>query len=186
MTDTLKQVNTALKKKFPGKKIVLGTGHDAAKIVFICEAPTLAELAEGKPLAGTAEKLLNKLLKIAGIDKRRVYMTNVIKYIVDGRVHTSKEIKAAVPFLKDEIKTIKPEIVVTLGPTALNGVGLRLPLDNAHGRVFNMGTYDLIPTFHPGHANKDQWTNSLIQADFMKLREHIKSKKNPIEVEHEA
>lgn len=178
MSETLKQVNATLKKKFSGKKLILGTGHDAAKIVFVCEAPTTAEISEKKPITGESEKMLNKLLKLAGIDKRKIYMTSVIKYLVDGRVHTPKEIKAAVPFLKDELKTIKPDIVVTLGPTALNGVGLRLPLDNAHGRVFNMGSYDLVPTFHPGHAQKDQWTNSLLQADFMKLKEHIKNKKN--------
>ena len=185
MADTLKQVNSALKKKFSGKKLIVGQGFDSAKIVFVCDAPTTLELSEGKPLAGTSEKTLNRLLKVAGIDKRKVYMTNVIKYTVDGRVHTAKEIKASVPFLKEELKTIKPDIVVTLGPTALNGVGLRLPLDNAHGRVFNMGSYDLIPTFHPAHAEKDQWVSTLITSDFMKLKDHIKTRKNPSPIDED-
>jgi uracil-DNA glycosylase len=137
MADTLKQVNSALKKKFSGKKLIVGQGFDSAKIVFVCDAPTTQELSEGKP------------------------------------------------FLKEELKTIKPDIVVTLGPTALNGVGLRLPLDNAHGRVFNMGSYDLIPTFHPAHAEKDQWVSTLITSDFMKLKDHIRTRKNPSPIDED-
>ena len=61
---------------------------------------------------------------------------------------------------------------------ALNGVGLRQPLDNVHGRTFNFGSYDLIPTFHPDHALKDPQIKSLIQIDFNKLRDLLELKQS--------
>ena len=180
MEDALTQVNKALKKKFSAKKLVLGQGFDGAKVVFVTDPPTSKEEEENKPISGNSEKLLNKLLKIAGLDKRRVYITNVVKYTVPGRIHTQKEIKSSVPFLKEEIKTIQPHVVVTLGTTALNGIGLRLPLTNIRGRSFNFGSYELLPTYHPESTVKNPEFQSLLETDFLKLKELLKKKKEEV------
>src|SRR3989338_11215567 len=105
MTEGLIQVNKALKNKFSAKKLIFGQGFEAAKVVFVVDPPTPKEEAENKPLTGHSEKTFNKLLRSIGINKNKVYVTNVVKYTVLGRALTSKEIKASVPFLKEEIKT---------------------------------------------------------------------------------
>lgn len=178
MEDALAQVNKALKKKFGTKKLVFGQGFDGARVVFVTDPPTGVEEQENKPITGNSEKILNKLLKIAGLDKRRVYITNVVKYTVPGRIHTQKEIKSSVPFLKEELKMIQPHVVVTLGTTALNGIGLRLPLTNVRGRTFNFGSYELLPTYHPESTLKNPELQSVLEADFLKLKELLKLKKN--------
>ncbi len=178
MTDDqkLNQVNNSLKRKFKDRKLVFGSGFIGAKIVFVGEAPGQDEEKEGKPITGHKEKLLNQLLKTAGINKNKVYFTNVLKYSPTLKIPTPKEIKSYVPFLKEEIKTINPIIVVTLGNMALNGIGMRQPLDNVHGRTFNLGSYELLPTFHPDHALKDPEIKSLLELDFVKLKKLLDSK----------
>ncbi len=172
----LTQVNNSLKRKFKDKKLIFGSGDAAAKICFVCEMPGDDEEREGKPLAGHREKLLNQLLRNLGVNKKKVYVTNVVKYVPRGKQPTPKEIKSYVPFLKEELKLINPQIVVTLGNMALNGIGLRQPLDNVHGRTFNFGSYELLPTFHPEHALKDPQVKTLLESDFVKLKNLISSK----------
>jgi len=182
MKDALSQINKALKKKFPTKKLILGQGFDAAKVVFVVDPPTAKEEAENKPLTGHSEKLFNKLLRVAGLNKNKVYITNVVKYTVPGRVHTSKEVKSSVPFLKEEIKVIEPVAVVTLGNTALNGIGLRQPLSNIRGKTFNFGSYELLATHHPESTIKNPDLHSELEVDFLKLKDLLKKiKERPIE-----
>jgi uracil-DNA glycosylase family 4 len=171
----LKLVNTAIQKKFKDKKLVFGSGTVGARIVFVGEAPGSAEEKEGKPMTGGSMKLLNHLLRTIGLDKRKVYLTNVLKYTAI-KTPSPKEIKSHVPFLKEEIKTVGPQIVVTLGTMALNGVGLRQPLDNVHGRVINFGHYELLPTFHPQVALNNPQVKTLLETDFLKLKELLKVK----------
>ena len=173
----LNQVNNSLKKKFKDKKLIFGSGDATAKICFICEMPGDDEEREGKPLAGHREKLLNQLLRNLGVNKKKVYVTNVVKYVPRGKQPTPKEIKSYVPFLKEELKLINPQIVVTLGNLALNGIGLRQPLDNVHGKTFNFGSYELLPTFHPDHALKSPEIKTLLELDFVRLKNLIASKK---------
>ncbi len=173
----LQQVNNSLKKKFKDRKLIFGSGDATAKLVFVCEMPGDDEEREDKPLTGHKEKLLNQLLKTLGVNKNKVYITNVVKYVPRGKIPTPKEIKSYVPFLKEELKTISPQIVVTLGNMALNGIGMRQPLDNVHGRTFNLGSYELLPTFHPDHALKDPQVKTLLESDFIRLKNLIDSKK---------
>jgi DNA polymerase len=183
MEDALIQVNKALKKKFNTKKLIFGQGFDGARVVFVTDPPTAKEEQDDKPITGPSEKILNKLLKLAGLNKQKVYITNVVKYTVPGRVHTIKEIKSSVPFLKEEIKTIQPLVVVTLGIMALNGIGLRQPLSNVRGKTFNFGSYELLATHHPESTIKNPSFQPELEADFIKLKTLLKTiKDRPVEV----
>jgi len=174
-TKTLISVNKALKEKFKGRKLVFGQGAVGAKVVVVSEMLDPHGEKDGAPIGGPHRKLLNKLLRDAGIDRKKVYVTNVVKYRPDAdKQPTPKEIKSHATFLKEEIRTVNPEIVVTLGNLALNGVGLRIPVENVHGRTFPLGGYRLLPTFHPERALKDTGTKSLLEADFAKLKELFK------------
>src|SRR5258708_7634315 len=171
----LERVNKALKKKFLNKKLILGSGSVPAKIVFVTEIPGPDETRESRPLTGSHEKLFHQVLRSVGIDKKKIYVTSVVKYSpAPGKTLSPKEIKSHVPFLKDEIKSINPMIVVTLGTSALNGIGLRQPLDNVHGRTFNFGTFDLVPTFHPSRAAAEPAIRAHMEADLSKLKDLLK------------
>lgn len=177
MADELKYINRLLQKKFSSKKLVFGVGFDNAKVVFVTEPPGLQEEKENKPLTGNSEKLLYKLLRLIGLDKKKIYITHVVKYTSPSRVHTSKEVKSSVQFLKEEIKAIKPQIVVTLGSIALNGIGLRQPLSNVRGKIFNFGSYELLPTYHPENVIKNPGLQLELETDFIKLKEILRAKK---------
>jgi DNA polymerase len=175
-TKTLASVNKALKEKFQGKKLVFGRGAAGAKVVVVSEMLDTHGEKEAKPVGGPHAKMLNALLKQAGISPSKVYTTNVVKYRPDPEhMPTPKEIKSHATFLKEEIRTVNPDIVVTLGNLALNGVGLRIPVENVHGRTFPLGTYRLLPTFHPERALKDPSTKALLEQDFAKLKELVKN-----------
>ena len=168
----LKLVNESLKKKFKGKNLIFGSGFIGAKIVFVGEAPGPDEEREDKTMSAHSEKLLNQILRTLGINKKGVYLTNVLKYNPTGKkIPTSKEIRSYVPFLKEEIKTISPKVVVTLGNMALTGIGLRQPLYNIHGRTFNFGSYELVPTFHPKEAASNPQIKAQMETDLAKVKE---------------
>lgn len=176
---TLKHIHDDLKSKFPDKIFVSGYGHAQAPVVIVSDAPGVDEEKMKKPLAGKRGQLLNQLLKAAGIDKRKVYITNTIKYRPEvGFASTSKEIRAHAAFLKEELHSINPHVVITLGDLALTGLGLRQPLHNVHGRTFNFGSYEVVPTFHPEAALRDPQIKALLQADFVKVRELLRARKN--------
>lgn len=166
----LQHVHAALKKKFSNRKLIFGRGSIGSKIIFVTDHPGPDGAKEGKPIAGNNQKLFNKILRSAGIDPKKVYFTNVVKYFPQDKKPTPKEIKSYVPFLKEEIKTVGPKVVVTLGDMALNGIGLRLPLNNIRGRTFNFGSYTLVPTYHPETAAKDLEIHTLLQTDISKLK----------------
>jgi DNA polymerase len=171
----LDKVNKALKKKFLDKKLIFGSGSVPAKVVFVAEIPGPEEARESRHLTARAEKALHQVLGSIGIDKKKIYITSVVKYSpAPGKIPSPKEIKSHAMFLKEEIKTINPQVVVTLGNIALNGIGLRQPLDNVHGRTFNFGSYELIPTFHPNQALKDPQISALMTSDLAKLKELLK------------
>ena len=175
--EDLERVNKALKRKFQDKKLIFGSGSVTAKLVIVSEIPGLEEERNARPLAGNSEKILNQVLKTIGVNRKNVYVTNVVKYFpTTGKLPSPKEIKSHATFLREEIKTLNPQVVVTLGNIALNGVGLRQPLDNVHGRTFNFGSYELIPTFHPFHAAKDPQIKIRMTTDLAKLKELLKKK----------
>jgi DNA polymerase len=169
-SQNLQHVHAALRKKFSNRKLIFGNGVVGSKICFIIDFPDPEGVKEGKPLGSNNKKLLNKILRSLGLDVKKTYITSVVKYYPDGKKPSPKEIKSYVPFLKEEIKTIGPKVVVTLGDIALNSIGLRQPLSNIHGRVFNFGSYSLLPTYHPESALKDSNIHNLLQLDLLRLK----------------
>ena len=105
---------------------VFGDGPSKADVMLVGEQPGDAEDLAGHPFVGPAGKLLDRALQDAGIDRRRVYVTNVVKHFKweprgKRRIHTrpnSAEIAACRPWLETEIALVKPRVLVCLGATA--------------------------------------------------------------------
>ena len=111
--------NCDLKKN--ATNLVFGDGNINSKIMIIGEGPGANEDAEGKPFVGRAGKLLDKMLAAIQLDRRKVYISNVVNYRPPGnRRPTEVEIERYLPYLKSHIEIINPKILLLLGSTALN------------------------------------------------------------------
>ena len=109
-----------------GTQTVFGEGAQKSVIMFIGEQPGDVEDVAGRPFVGPAGKLLDTALERAGIDRGKVYVTNVVKHFKweprgKRRIHSTpdvEEITACRPWLDAEISVLKPEVIVCLGATA--------------------------------------------------------------------
>lgn len=105
---------------------VFGAGPRRAQVMLVGEQPGDAEDIAGKPFVGPAGKLLDRALAEAGIDRKIVYVTNVVKHFKfeprgKRRIHAkpnSAEMAACRPWLETEITLVKPRVLMCLGATA--------------------------------------------------------------------
>ena len=113
-----------------GTQTVFGEGEPSSTVMFVGEQPGDKEDLAGKPFVGPAGGLLDKALAEAGIDRSRVYVTNVVKHFKweprgKRRIHkkpNAAEISACRPWLEAEIQAVKPRVIVCLGSTAAQAV----------------------------------------------------------------
>ena len=109
-----------------GTQTVFGEGRADARVLMLGEQPGNDEDLAGRPFVGPAGKLLDRALERAGIDRRTVYVTNVVKHFKwepkgKRRIHAKPnagEIRACLPWLEAELAAVKPDVVVALGATA--------------------------------------------------------------------
>lgn len=99
------------------KKLILGEGPKNAKIMLVGESPGATEIKLGRPFVGRAGRFLNSHLKKIGVNRKKVYITNIVKERCIGQP-TLKQIKKYLPMLKKELKKVRPKIIVLLGNTA--------------------------------------------------------------------
>jgi uracil-DNA glycosylase family protein len=113
-----------------GTQTVFGEGKQNSAVLFIGEQPGSQEDLQGRPFVGPAGNLLNKALAEAGIERARVYLTNVVKHFKweprgKRRIHkkpNAAESNACRPWLEAEIEVVKPRVIVCLGSTAAQAV----------------------------------------------------------------
>jgi DNA polymerase len=109
-----------------GTQTVFGEGSSRARVMFVGEQPGDREDLEGRPFVGPAGRILDASLERAGIDRKDVYVTNVVKHFKweprgKRRIHqkpNSVEIGACRPWLEAELAVVKPQVLVCLGATA--------------------------------------------------------------------
>lgn len=151
--------------------IVFGVGDPAARVMLIGEAPGKNEDLKGEPFVGAAGQLLNELLAHAGLARDDVYIANVLKCRPPGnRDPEPAEIETCTPFLREQIRVIGPEVLVTLGNFATKFV-LRTEtgITRLHGRPQQAGRFTVLPIFHPAAAIYDRTKRDALFADFETL-----------------
>lgn len=143
--------------------IVIGSGNKKADILFIGEAPGKKEDEQGIPFCGTAGKNLDKLLKEVNLDRKDIYIANILKLRPPkNRDPTIEEIKLHTPWLLKQIKEMKPKIICTLGnyatkffmaKTNIKKMKEQPVITEVHGKLqeIKLGrlSIKLIPLFHP-------------------------------------
>ena len=142
-----------------GTQTVFGEGQQGAELLMVGEQPGDKEDLEGRPFVGPAGKLLDRALEEAGIDRDKVYITNVVKHFKwtpkgKKRIHkkpAADEIAACRPWLRAEVQLVKPKVVVCLGATAAQAlIGRTFRVTQSRGQFLPSELAPVITaTVHP-------------------------------------
>ena len=177
----LNQKNCALKKQ--AKNVVLSDGNPKSKIMLIGEAPGATEDLEGLPFVGRAGMLLDKMLAAINLDRKKVYISNIINFRPPGnRRPTVSEIQRYLPFVTKHIEIINPKILVLLGSTAMNAlIGDDIVISKMRGkwieRKFGSCKASVMITFHPAFLMRQPAQKKMAWVDLKMIREKIENLK---------
>ena len=158
--------------------IVFGVGNPNARVMFIGEAPGRNEDLQGEPFVGAAGHNLDSLLELAGLKREDLYIANDLKSRPpSNRDPKPEEIACCSPFLREQIRSIWPDVIVCLGNFAAHFV-LRTEqgISGLRGRMHQTGHFAVLPVFHPAAALYHQAWQEYLDEDFsflgQWLREH--------------
>ena len=163
--------------KYNASNIVFSDGNPKSKIMLIGEGPGFNEDQEGIPFVGRAGALLDKMLNSIDLNRKNVYITNVVNYRPpDNRRPTDDEIKRYLPFLKKHIEIINPKILVLLGSTAMNAlVGNEKTISKTRGQWIEqrIGEFKVstIVTFHPAFLMRQPAQKKMAWIDLKMIRD---------------
>jgi len=131
---------------------VPGEGPADARIMLIWEAPGRREDAQGRPFIGSAGKQLEEGLRRAGLTREDVYITSILKCRPpQNRDPRKNEVSACTPWLREQIRIIRPRLIITLGRHAYAFFQHEPPFREALGKTFRLEAYDALlhPMLHP-------------------------------------
>lgn len=165
---------------------VFGDGDPDAKLMFVGEGPGETEDRLGKPFVGKAGDLLEKMIIAMGLTREQVYIANVVKCRPpNNRTPTPPEVDACSDYLRRQIMTIQPKVIVTLG-----GPATKLLLQTSQGITAVRGTWHtltggllgnlppipVMPTFHPAYVLRQytKETRGKVWSDLQKVMEVLK------------
>ena len=165
-------------------QLVMGDGNPDADIVFIGEAPGQKEDEQGLPFVGAAGKFLNEMLSEAGMQRRDVYITNIVKYRPPNNRDPSPEEKAAfLPYLLHQLDIIKPKIIITLGRHSMEYFLPSAKISQVHGQVIHnkiqygdtQYEWTIVPLYHPAAALYNGSMRQVLIDDFVRAMHMIHS-----------
>ena len=167
--------NCNLKKN--ATNMVFSDGNPKSKIMLIGEAPGANEDEEGLPFVGRAGALLDKMLAAIDLDRKKVYISNIINYRPpDNRRPTDEEINRYLPFITKHIEIINPKILVLLGSTAMNAlIGNEVVISKMRGKwiekKFGNCKTSVIVTFHPAFLMRQPAQKKMAWIDLKMIRD---------------
>ncbi len=159
------------------KNMVFSDGNPRSKIMLIGEAPGANEDEEGLPFVGRAGALLDKMLSAINLDRKKVYISNIINYRPpENRRPTDEEIRRYLPFITKHIEIINPKILVLLGSTAMNSlIGDEVVISKMRGKWIekNFGNCktSVIITFHPAFLMRQPAQKKMAWIDLKMIRD---------------
>lgn len=177
---TVEQELGVLRKKAERKlrkKLVFSDGVPG-KIMLIGEAPGRKEEEQGIPFVGSAGRNLNKALEKGGIERKNVYITNIVLWRPpNNRKPTKKEVEKCKPFLIEQLRLIQPEIICTLGNTPLDFFSKGKKITAVHGKIIEPSMegmkLQILPTFHPAAILYNRKLQTLFEKDIAKLKKYL-------------
>ena len=183
--ENLKKLKTAISNikncdlKKNSTNLVFADGNPKAKIMIVGEGPGDNEDKEGFPFVGRAGQLLDNMLKAISLDRKNVYITNVVNFRPpENRKPTEAEISKYLPYLKKHIEIISPKILILLGSTALSSIiGDDVVISKARGKwinkkVGNINT-NIIVSFHPAFLIRQPDQKKMAWIDLKMIKKKI-------------
>ena len=163
--------------KSSATNIVFSDGNPKSKIMLVGEAPGSNEDQEGLPFVGRAGALLDKMLASINLNRKNVYISNIINYRPpENRRPTDEEVDRYMPFIKKHIEIINPKILVLLGSTAMNAlIGNDVVISKARGKwidkEFGSCKTSIIVTFHPAFLMRQPAQKKMAWIDLKMIRD---------------
>ncbi len=165
-------------------QVVFGVGNVHADLMLVGEAPGMDEDREGKPFVGKAGQLLTKIIDTMGLSRDRIYIGNVLKCRPDtpgrsfgNRKPTPMEMQTCWPYLMEQIKIIRPRVLVALGTTAVDGLlgEKSLGITRLRGRFQDFRGIPVMPTYHPAYVlrNPAKAIKRQVWEDMLQVMEHL-------------
>jgi len=155
---------------FSRKNSVPGEGQPNAEIMFIGEGPGFYENEQGRPFVGAAGKFLDELLHRAGLQREKVYITNVVKCRPPGnRDPLPEELSTCNGYLDRQIEAIAPMVIVTLGRFSMAKFMPNVRISDVHGQSRWVNGRLIVAMFHPAAALHQPSLKSAVLDDFGRL-----------------
>lgn len=159
---------------------VFGHGSPTSDIVFIGEAPGKKEDEQGVPFIGSAGKFLDEMLDEINLKREDIYITNIVKYRPpDNRDPLPEEKASCRDWLLEELKIMKPKLIVFLGRHAMNNFFPTEQISSVHGKLlvkkFNgISTKYFYALYHPAAALYNGGMRATLMEDFKKIPKILK------------
>lgn len=165
---------------------VIGEGNHDADIVFIGEAPGKNEAEQARPFCGASGRVLDQMLDSISLDRKDVYVTNIVKdRPPDNRDPSPEEIKLYSPFLDEQLNIIQPSVIATLGRFSMKYILEKFSLPEAkqtitalHGKAIPAtaayGEIHIVPLYHPAVALYSGSSKQTLISDMQTLLQFTK------------
>ncbi len=151
---------------------VPGEGNVDAEVVFIGEAPGATEDATGRPFVGRAGRHLEGLLAEINLKREDVWISSIIKHRPPkNRDPLPDEIAACQPYLNEQLKTIQPKLIVTLGRFSMSYFNKDGKISRDHGHPIQIDDWVVFPLYHPAAALRNSSMAAELKKDFLKIPE---------------
>jgi DNA polymerase len=156
--------------------VVFGVGNPRARLMFVGEGPGSEEDRLGEPFVGAAGKRLDRWIARIGLRREDVYIANIVKCRPPGnRPPLPDEAKVCLPYLLRQIRAIRPEIVCTLGATALNFLlGVEEKITRERGKWRERDGVPVLPTYHPAFILRNAARETEVFEDFDLLASRLR------------
>lgn len=157
--------------------VVFGVGAENAEVMFIGEGPGENEDLQGEPFVGRGGQLLDKMLNAVDLDRRRnIYIANMVKCRPPkNRDPLPDEQEQCINWLRNQVKIIRPKIIVCLGRVAATRLIKKdMKITKEHGVFFEKNGVIMMATLHPAALLRNPNNKPGAFEDFQKLRDKIK------------
>ncbi len=152
-------------------KIVFGDGNPKAELIFVGEGPGADEDAQGLPFVGRAGKLLTQMIEAMGLQRKDVYICNVVKCRPpENRQPEEDEVTTCSPFLLRQIDAIAPKVIVCLGAVAAKTLlQTNRGISQFRGEWLEFRGRKLLATYHPAYLLRNPPAKSEVWKDLQKV-----------------
>jgi uracil-DNA glycosylase len=192
LIELMKKMKTddSLPLKAGSTNLVFGEGNVDTRVLFIGEGPGFHEDQQALPFVGRAGQLLNELLTSIGLERKEVFITNVVHHRPpQNRDPLPEEMAAYQPYLDKIIEVIDPKVLVTLGRFSMGKFLPGVTITRVHGkpevRNVNGREITIVPMYHPAAALRNGSIKLQLEKDFQVIKDVLKNLEENEKIEDE-